>query len=245
MDHPLLSRRPHRAGPVLPLLGDLTLPLARAHEGCGRARRSFAMMVAAATKGHIYWIAPAWMPDQLNPEGVRQFIDPARITHLSPNRPEDVLWCMEEILRSGAVPLVIADIPGLPGLTQVRRLHLAAETGLEEGLCQPLGLLLTPGQGGAPGVETRWQMDPAHRGDAHIWRLERLRARTAPQHHWQVEYGAKGFALAPSNRAKKRGASEDKFERLFDVGVAGGEKNGGGGHHQGQFELGHKTLQNR
>lgn len=203
MDHPLLSRRPHRDGPHLALPCDIELPLARTHEACGRARRTFAMMVAAATKGHVYWIAPAWSADQLHPDGVRRFIDPARITHLSPGRAEDLLWCVEEILRSGAVPLVVADIPGLPGLTQVRRMHLAAERGLEDGICQPLGLLLTPGDGGAQGVESRWRMEPAHGPEQEVWTLERLRARTAPQKSWQIAHhgarngSAAGFGLAP------------------------------------------------
>lgn len=188
MQHPLLSRQAHRPGPSLSLLPEMDLPLARVHEGCGRARRSFAMMVGAATRGHIYWIAPNWIPDHLNPEGMHPFLDPARVTFLSPGRPEDILWCMEEILRSGAVPLVVADVPGLPGLTAVRRLHLAAESGMSEGLCQPLGLLLTPEAGGAQGVESRWLMQPTHHEDAQHWELRRLRARTAPQKRWSIAF---------------------------------------------------------
>jgi protein ImuA len=184
MEHPLLSRCPHHGGPTVPLMEGVALPAARVHEACGRARRSFAMMLGRATRGHIYWIATPWAADPLNAEGAAPFLDPARITFLSPNRPEDVLWCMEEILRSGAVPLVVADIPGFPGLTPVRRMHLAAETGLDVGLCQPVGLLLTPGDGGAQGVETRWRMD-------------RLRARTAPQKRWSVRYDKAGFRPCP------------------------------------------------
>lgn len=197
MEHPLLSRRPHHGGPTVPLMEGVALPAARVHEACGRARRSFAMMLGRAMRGHIYWIATPWAADPLNPEGVAPFLDPARITFLSPNRPEDVLWCMEEILRSGAVPLVVADIPGFPGLTPVRRMHLAAETGLDVGLCQPIGLLLTPGDGGAQGVETRWRMEPAHSSGAQRWQLDRLRARTAPQKRWHVRYDKAGFRPCP------------------------------------------------
>jgi protein ImuA len=68
----------------------------------------------------------------------------------------------------------------------VRRLHLAAQSGAELGKCRPLGLLLTPGDGGAAGVETRYRMDPAHTPDSPRWRLDRLRARMAPPKSWQL-----------------------------------------------------------
>ncbi len=76
----------------------------------------------------------------------------------------------------------------------MRRLHLAAEAGFEKTGVAPLGLLLTPGDGGAPGVETRWQLRPDHIGDTDRWRLHRLRARTAPVADWSVIRSAKGTA---------------------------------------------------
>ncbi|MDQ2092228.1 ImuA family protein [Marimonas arenosa] len=199
--HPLLSRRPHRDTPGLALTPDnapdITLAPARLHEACGAARRSFAAWLAARTEGPVFWISLKWEPAQLNPEGLADIAQPGRFTFIAPERPIDILWCMEESLRTGLVPLVVADLPKPPGLTPIRRLHLAAETGAQEGPVAPLGLILTPGDGGAPGVESRWRMQPAHTAEARAWTLTRLRARTAPVKHWQITPGKRGFQATP------------------------------------------------
>lgn len=200
----LLDRKSHRrrATPGVQFLKGMTLDRARVHEACGAARRRFAMTVASAMQGSVFWIRPAWMPVQLNPEGILKLVDPSRIVFASPKRPEDVLWTMEEVLRAGLVPLVVADLPDPPGLTAVRRLHLAAETGAAEGTCAPLGLLLTPGTGGAPGVETRWSLTPTHgTGRQDAWELARLRARMQPEKLWRLEGGNTGPVVAPSAAA--------------------------------------------
>lgn len=204
MNTPVLSRnapaRPARA--VLTFLGGLGLPLARAHEVCGNARRFLAVLIAARTEGPVFWITPGWQPDHLNPESVSQVFDPGRITFLDPTRAEDVLWCMEEVLRSGTAPLVVADLPAPPGIVSVRRLHLAAETAAAETGTRPLGLLLTPGQGGAAGIETRWHIAADHGpGRPRRWRLDRLRARTEPQKSWQVVAQAGQFRLLDAKAA--------------------------------------------
>lgn len=203
VSHPPLARKPARDTPcvaLLPDVADITLPKARAHEASGPARRTFAMWLAARTEGPVLWISPPWTPERLNPDGVRQWVDPARLIFVSPKRGEDLLWIMEEVLRSGAVALAVADLPGLPSLTQVRRMHLAAETGSTEGSHIPLGLLLTPGQGGAPGVETRWHLHPRHRQGQDRWALERSRARTAPPKTWNL-HRASGQQLPQINTA--------------------------------------------
>jgi protein ImuA len=163
-------------------------------------------LAALGDQSPIWWISPAWQADQLHADGVAQFISPGRLMLLRPKRAEDVLWCLEEILRSGTAGLAVADIPGLPGLTAVRRLHLAAETGAGLGKLAPIGLILTPGPGGAQGVESRWYMasdhpseggegtefqpDKAHFAQAHggpaRWLRERRRARMDPPRNWRV-----------------------------------------------------------
>lgn len=196
MNAQLLKRHGQRHAQQ-PFLGDLALRLARVHEFCGNARRTLAMMLAARMAGPVFWIAPGWVAGRLNPDGMLRFVDPARFTFLTPRRPEDLLWCMEEVLRTGAVGLVVADIPAPPALTPVRRLHLAAETGAAEGTQRPLGLLLTPANGGAPGIESRWHLAGAHRADEHGWTLTRQRARTEPPKAWRVAADGAGFQLTP------------------------------------------------
>ena len=183
MSSALLSQTRTPKRPGIDLHPDLSLALGRVHEACGPARRSFAMWLAGQMQGPVLWITPDWQGEALNPDGMIAFADPARFLFAHVKRTDDLLWSAEEALRSGAVPLVIADPPAPPGLTPVRRLHLAAEQG-GKAAALPLGLLLTPGDGGAPGVETRWHMTPAHHGADHRWHLERRRARSQPLARW-------------------------------------------------------------
>ena len=194
------KQRPHTS--TLELWPGVHLTLRRVHEACGPNRRSLAMMIAQKMEGPIFWVTPEWNTDHLHADGMISFINPGRMTFITPKRTEDILWIVEEVLRSGAVPLVIADLSGLPALTPVRRLHLAAETGLTEGTSPPLGLLLTPGDGGAPGVESRWHLAARHQGTDDIWQLNRIRSRSAPPSSWRLSHQAGHYALCPLSTIK-------------------------------------------
>ncbi|MEE3100565.1 MAG: hypothetical protein VX463_12435, partial [Pseudomonadota bacterium] len=158
---------------ALDLGAGATLARGRAHEVCGPSRAVFAALAAAASEaagGPVLWIrTPRGDAGRLNADGLADFFDPGRLVLAAPRRAEDVLWCAEEALRSGAAPLVVAETPEPPRLTPVRRQPLAAEAGAEAargGMRSgagpaPLALLLTAGEGGAEGVETRWRLSPA------------------------------------------------------------------------------------
>jgi protein ImuA len=190
MSIPLLSSLGPRARPAQTLLAPLTLARGRVHEFCGPARVTLAAFLLRETTGPVIWVHPGWQAERLFPDGLLRHADPGRIVFASARRPEDLLWAMEEALRSGAAPLVVAELAAPPALTPVRRLHLAAETGAEAaghaGRPAPLGLLLTPEAGGAAGVESRWHLAACHDGTARAWRLARLRARTEAPKDWRV-----------------------------------------------------------
>lgn len=204
-----------RANRFLHLFDGCDLRLGRVHEFCGPARRRLALWVAAQLAGPVLWIRPAWHPDHLHMQAVAEEMDPARLIFAAVERREDLLWVMEEALRSGACPMVIADLLEPPNLTAVRRLHLAAEASGKS----PFAALLTPHHGGASGVETRFFLS-AHHGclssleggkgqdvdlpaglEARLWQMRRLRARLAPPASWEVRHRPKGLlaqSIAPS-----------------------------------------------
>ncbi len=204
METHVLSRRGDRPRSGLAVLPGIALARGRVHEICGSARRSWAAMVAGATQAPgaapmadpVLWIRPTWLADRLYPPALTGFFDPGRLLVAAPQRAEDLLWCAEEALRSGLIGVVVADLPAPPGLTPVRRLQLAAEAGAAAG--RPgLGLLLTPGDGGAAGVESRWHMAPRHRPGHSEWRLELRRARMAPEGRWRIVAAAADGPPAP------------------------------------------------
>lgn len=196
-----IQHSPQRPGAEQALAGDLTLRRGRVHEVCGPSRVALAALVMAKSTGLVVWIRPAWGAERLNAAGLHPLADPARLILAQADRDEGLLWTMEEALRSGAAPLVVAELLSPPALTPIRRLHLAAEAGAEaarrEGWTQPLGLILLPGQGGAQGIESRWQMRPVPSpsllwSDAACWHLSRLRARLLPPAAWTLQRRAGG-----------------------------------------------------
>jgi protein ImuA len=199
----MLQTRHAPAADTLVLASEVALARARVHEATGPSRHLFALPAAAALDGPVLWLQPAWTAERLMGDGVRAFIDPARLVFGRARTVPEILWAAEEALRTGLVPLVVAELPGPPGLTAVRRLHLAAETGALRAR-PPLGLVLTPDPGGAPGIETRWHLAPAPgwaAAGAPRWRLTRARARMAPERSWEMRLEAGRMRLEAAGPA--------------------------------------------
>lgn len=172
----------------LRLAEGIDLARARAHEASGPARHLFALLVGGRMDGPVLWLRPTWSRDVIFGDGARAFLDPGRIVFGAARTANEILWAAEEALRTGLMPLVVIEMADPPGLTPVRRLHLAAEEGAARGTA-PLPLVLTPERGGAAGVETRWHLEAAPGlalDGIPRWRLSRLRARSAPEASWEM-----------------------------------------------------------
>jgi len=108
-------------------------------------------------------------------------------------KPAALLWTMEEALKSGALSLVIADAdPKHAGLTETRRLSLAAHAGKSAGL-----MVFVKPNPAATASHTRWTAasgvsrgppyDASAPGEP-VWKIELTRARGGRPGAWTVEW---------------------------------------------------------
>lgn len=179
----------------------LRLNPGRTHEICGPARQVLATWIIAQYPPGtpVIWIRPYWKPERLHPQALCEWTSPEGLIFVEPARESDSLACAEEALHSGAVTLVVVELAAPLALTPLRRLHLAAETGLARRRIHAhnatvLGLVLTPQDGGTAGVESRWHLAPRTASQPHhsapvspAWTLQRLRARMEPPAGWHID----------------------------------------------------------
>ena len=118
------------------------------------------------------------------------------------NRPDAVLWTLEEALKSAALAGVVADVGSNLDLTAVRRLMLAANEGRTPGLL----LFPAPPRGGTA-ARTRWSVAAAPSAAPPFddkapglpaWSLRLVRCRGGRPGEWFVEWShaTHRFALA-------------------------------------------------
>ncbi len=140
------------------------------HEVTGPGRLAFAASLAGRLTGPVLWVRESRARDTLCPQGLAAFFDPARLVLAHPTGARAVLQVAEEALRSGAVPLVVAELAEATDLTASRRLQLAAGAGSGRGLC------LVPAARTRPNAaETRWHCvavpGPIPGGNRQLWEL--------------------------------------------------------------------------
>ena len=121
---------------------------------CGAGAYSFAFALAAARGGQVLWVRETWEVARINPDGFAAFMDPADLLLCNAQSQIEALAVTEEALRSGAVALVIVSLTKPLGLTEGRRLQLAAKEG------KSIALALIPEGMGSNAAETRWRCTP-------------------------------------------------------------------------------------
>jgi protein ImuA len=145
-------------------------------------------------------------------------LDPGRLIVVETAHRKDVLWAMEEALRSDA-PAAIAGVIDKLDLKLSQRLQLAAT---DAGL--PLFLLRLADVLESSAAATRWRVGPAPAARdrfglvTHVrWHLMLERCRNGRAGEWMVEYDhvAHRFSLAAAlaDPAFPRGAGEEAFRQ--------------------------------
>lgn len=157
----------------------------RVHEACGPGALAFSFAVAGQGTGPVLWVRESWKSDQINPTGFSHYVDPRRLLIAKGGDQIDVLATAEESLRSGVVALTVVELTKPMGLTEGRRLQLAAKAG------QSLGLCLVPDGLGSNAAETRWRCDPVFdASDSTLQRWEIIKNKSGTLAAWIVRWNA-------------------------------------------------------
>lgn len=148
----------------------------------------FAFLLAQKRGGDIIWAQERWRRDKLHPRGIAAFFNPSTLILCRTGDQTETLVVAEDSLRSGAVTLVVLELSKPLGLTQGRRLQLAAREGHSTGLA-----LISGPEMGSNATETRWHcqpvFDPVDRGPAsalHRWDL--MKNKSGPTGSWHIRW---------------------------------------------------------
>ena len=158
---------------------------ARTHEVCGSGAYTFAFVLAGRLGGPCMWVREGWNVTQINPNGFAEFIDPSVLTFCNTKDQTQTLAVAEEALRSGAVSLVVMTLNKPLGLTEGRRLQLAARDG------KSTGLAIIPEGMGSNAAETRWRCDPVFDAkDSTLQKWEIIKNKSGTLEAWHVRWDA-------------------------------------------------------
>ncbi|MGR3761746.1 ImuA family protein [Roseobacteraceae bacterium NS-SX3] len=175
----------------------------RAHEVSGPGAYVFAFSLAALTGGQVLLVRESWRPDQVHPPGLSGFFDPRGLLFAAAKDQTEVLAVAEDALRSGAVPLVVAELSKPLTLTTGRRLQLAASEG------GAIALAVIPEGMGSNAAETRWHcapvFDPAG-STLHCWKLIKNKSGTLGA--WHVRWDAAARRIIVVSPARQRPGAE-------------------------------------
>jgi protein ImuA len=171
----------------------------------GEAGASFGFAAALAGKslhqnaGRVVWVSAR---PELYGAGLRDLgLAPERILLVRAGRPADLLWSLEEALRTPGIVAAVGEARGIDAVAG-RRLQLAAQAGGAVGL-----LLLSAEIDSVPGAVTRWHVTAAPSesdlpgvGNAR-WQADLRRCRGADPGSWLMEWhdakdhAARGFTV--------------------------------------------------
>ncbi len=174
----------------------------RTHEVCGPGAYMFAFTLMAQQQGNVIWVRETWDTQQINPTGFADFLDPSRLTICATKDQSQTLAVAEEALRSGAVSLVVMQLNKPIGLTEGRRLQLAARDG------KSTGLAIIPEGMGSNAAETRWRCTPVFdpgktAPDSTLQQWELIKNKSGTLGNWYVRWDKASRRIAVVSPARK------------------------------------------
>ncbi len=142
-------------------------------------------------RGIVLWCRQSYGPHDfgwLYGPGLAAFgFVPDRLLMVTSPKPTDVLWVLEEALRSQTLAAIVGEVGAALDLTATRRLQLAAET-----VATPVFLLRPPQSSKASAASTRWSIATEQRvrqgWQRPRWRADLVRCRGGQPHHWFLEW---------------------------------------------------------
>ncbi|NOX40248.1 MAG: hypothetical protein GXP05_06970 [Alphaproteobacteria bacterium] len=178
----------------------------RTHEAYGPAALAFSFALAGQLGGMVLWICETRQAGHINPAGFGTYIEPQHLLLTKAKDQVEVLAVAEEALRSGAVKLVVMELTKPLGLTEGRRLQLAAEAGHSTGLC------LIPEGMGSNAAETRWRCLPvfdavSNSADSTLVYWQIIKNKSGTLSAWDVRWDAGTRRVIVVSKAAQRPGS--------------------------------------